>query len=122
MQRGVLDRGAAVTLREQKRLRDKSARPRRRVPRGAPLHEAADYIWVETLLNIAFKLVPSPNTTAMMATDIPAVMRPYSIAVAPAWSLRNAQIIPRMTIPIFGSEALGRFPDARVGSAVQFSP
>jgi len=34
------------------------------------------------LLNTPFRLVPSPLTTAMMATDMPAAINPYSIAVA----------------------------------------
>ena len=36
-----------------------------------------------TLPNVPFKFVPTPCTTAMIATEIPAAMRPYSIAVAP---------------------------------------
>ena len=37
---------------------------------------------VEIVLNLAFRLLPRPFTTAMIATEIPAAMRPYSIAVA----------------------------------------
>lgn len=32
--------------------------------------------------NVVSSLVPKPLTTAMMATEIPAAIRPYSIAVA----------------------------------------
>src|SRR6185437_5506386 len=43
-----------------------------------------DYLsWVEMLVNLAFNVVPRPLTTAMIATEIPAAMRPYSMAVAP---------------------------------------
>src|SRR5664279_741747 len=35
------------------------------------------------LLNLAFSAVPRPLTTAMMATEIPAAIKPYSMAVAP---------------------------------------
>jgi len=37
---------------------------------------------VETVLNVVFKFVPSACTVAMIATAMPAAMRPYSIAVA----------------------------------------
>ena len=39
--------------------------------------------WVETLENVVFNCVPSPFTTAMMAMEMPAAIRPYSMAVAP---------------------------------------
>src|SRR5476651_2555796 len=38
------------------------------------------------LWNLAFSVVPRPFTTAMIATEIPAAIRPYSIAVAPELS------------------------------------
>jgi hypothetical protein len=41
------------------------------------------------LLNVVFKLVPSVFTTAMMATEIPAAIRPYSMAVAPRSSFKK---------------------------------
>jgi hypothetical protein len=34
-------------------------------------------------------LVPSPFTTAMIASEIPAAIKPYSIAVAPVSSAKN---------------------------------
>src|SRR5579871_5588065 len=34
-------------------------------------------------VNLAFRLVPRPFTTAMIASEMPAAMRPYSMAVAP---------------------------------------
>jgi hypothetical protein len=39
--------------------------------------------------NFVFSLVPRPFTTAMIATEIPAAIRPYSIAVAPDSSCRK---------------------------------
>ena len=38
---------------------------------------------VDTIVNVVVKAVPVACTTAMMATEIPAAIRPYSIAVAP---------------------------------------
>src|SRR5215510_8325378 len=35
------------------------------------------------VVNLAFRLVPRPLTTAMIASEMPAAIRPYSIAVAP---------------------------------------
>src|ERR1700733_11457416 len=37
----------------------------------------------ETLVKVDVNLVPRPCTTTMMATEMPAAMRPYSMAVAP---------------------------------------
>jgi hypothetical protein len=34
-------------------------------------------------VNLVLSLVPSPLTTAMMASAMPAAIRPYSMAVAP---------------------------------------
>ena len=49
--------------------------------RMRPLTEAAYFYCVEMLLNLALKLMPSLFTTVMMATDMPAAIRPYSIAM-----------------------------------------
>jgi hypothetical protein len=40
-------------------------------------------------LNMVFKLLPSPLTTAMIASAIPAAISPYSMAVAPDSSFQN---------------------------------
>ena len=46
-----------------------------------------DYLsWVEMLVNLVFSELPRPFTTAMIATEIPAAIRPYSMAVAPETS------------------------------------
>ena len=47
------------------------------------------FIAVETDEKVLFKLVPRAWTVAMIATAMPAAMRPYSIAVAPASSVRK---------------------------------
>ncbi len=39
--------------------------------------------------NVPFSVEPRPFTAAMIANEMPAAMRPYSIAVAPAWSAQN---------------------------------
>ena len=41
------------------------------------------------LLNFTFKPVPRPLTTEMMAIEMPAAIKPYSMAVAPDSSLRK---------------------------------
>jgi len=43
-----------------------------------------------TLVNVALRFVPTFFTTVMIATEIPAAIRPYSIAVAPDSFFRNA--------------------------------
>jgi hypothetical protein len=66
----------------------------RPVPRVAaarrPL-DAGDRYFNELLIavNLVSSLVPRPLTTAMMASAIPAAIKPYSIAVAPVWSAQN---------------------------------
>jgi hypothetical protein len=40
-------------------------------------------------VNLVLILVPSPFTTAMIANEMPAAIKPYSIAVAPDSSARN---------------------------------
>ena len=45
-----------------------------------------------TEVKVALSLVPTVPTTVMMATEIPAAMRPYSIAVAPDSSFANLEI------------------------------
>ena len=45
------------------------------------------------LSNLPFKVVPIALTVAMITTEMPAAIRPYSIAVAPESSFRNAVIL-----------------------------
>src|SRR5262245_12541537 len=48
------------------------------------------FSWVEMLSNLAFRVVPIAFTVAIITTEMPAAIRPYSIAVAPESSFRNA--------------------------------
>jgi hypothetical protein len=43
--------------------------------------------------NLLLSLVPSPFTIAMMASEMPAAISPYSMAVAPDSSLRNLRSV-----------------------------
>src|SRR5262249_13405204 len=45
--------------------------------------------WVEMFENGVFSWPPSVFTTAVMATELPAAIKPYSMAVAPDSSLAN---------------------------------
>ena len=51
---------------------------------------------VEIELKVDLSFVPRPFTTAMIATEMPAAIRPYSMAVAANSSLRNALNLVRM--------------------------
>jgi hypothetical protein len=48
-----------------------------------PLLQWDHFKAVETLLKVVFRLVPSVCTATMIATETPAAIRPYSMAVAP---------------------------------------
>src|SRR5438445_12517088 len=48
---------------------------------------------VETEVKVVFNLEPSPCTTAIIATEMPAAMRPYSMAVAPDSSLAKRRSV-----------------------------
>ena len=43
--------------------------------------------------NLLLSLVPSPFTIAMMASEMPAAISPYSMAVAPDSSVRNLRSV-----------------------------
>jgi len=61
----------------------------------------SDYLsWSETLLKLVFSLVPIVFTTAMIATEIPAAIRPYSIAVAPDSFFRKERIFDMRRAPL----------------------
>src|SRR3954470_1209667 len=56
-------------------------------------HRTAAYLSaVETDVKVVFRPEPTVPTTVIMATEIPAAIRPYSIAVAPS-SLRQNCLI-----------------------------
>ena len=46
--------------------------------------------WVEIDENLVLSFAPKLFTTAMMATEMPAAMRPYSVALAALSSFRKA--------------------------------
>ena len=50
---------------------------------------AAYFNEVLMAVNLVLSLVPSPFTAAIMASEMPAAISPYSIAVAPDSSARN---------------------------------
>src|SRR4029077_4309483 len=62
-----------------------------RLLRNADVGGNAYLSWVETVLNVPLRGVPTEYTEAMITIDIPAAIRPYSIAVAPDSSFRNAK-------------------------------
>ena len=47
------------------------------------------FSWLEMLVNVVFRLEPIVFTTAIIAIEMPAAIRPYSMAVAPLSSLRK---------------------------------
>jgi hypothetical protein len=67
----------------------KTKQPRRgEGPTGSYLPSPRAYLRaVETLVNVVLSWVPKACTVAMIATAMPAAIRPYSIAVAPCSSL-----------------------------------
>ena len=58
------------------------ARPR---SLGLPPEKGTRYYFNEVLIesNLVLRLLPNPLTTATIAIEIPAAIKPYSIAVAP---------------------------------------
>src|SRR5450631_3286533 len=63
-------------------------RPRSMAPGPLYLQIPADYLPAVascdvTVLNVLVSCVPRPLTAAMMATEMPAAIKPYSMAVAP---------------------------------------
>src|SRR6266540_3682640 len=58
--------------------------------------------------NVLFKFVPTVPTTVMMATEMPAAIRPYSMAVAPSSFLMNLPISDVMVMCPFQFPSRGR--------------
>ena len=58
--------------------------------------------------NMPLMLLPSPLTIAMIASEIPAAINPYSMAVAPAWSRQNlkAKVFIYPALPLLRAEML----------------
>jgi len=57
---------------------------------------------VDTVEKVVFRLVPRASTVAMIATAMPAAMRPYSMAVAPVSSARKR----KTSVVMMGSSVL----------------
>jgi hypothetical protein len=71
-------------------LINRSNRIRMAVSNLTPAVQGGFYLSaVATLVKVVFRLDPNVPTTVMIATEIPAAMRPYSMAVAPCSSVRN---------------------------------
>jgi hypothetical protein len=71
-----------IDLKPTNRDFDQQAKPLRRF--------RLDYLSaVETDENVVFRFVPRPCTTAMIATEMPAAMSPYSMAVAAVSSFKK---------------------------------
>ena len=68
----------------------------RRLGAGAP-----ETYFNEVLIavNLLLSLEPSPFTTVMMASAMPAAIRPYSMAVAAVSSFKNLEIIFTASVP-----------------------
>lgn len=58
-------------------------------------------------VNLVLRLEPSPLTTAIIASAMPAAIRPYSIAVAPDSSAKN---FDRERFNSASQGCLGKFP------------
>ena len=54
-----------------------------------PATELSYFNCVEMLVNLPLRVVPIELTAAMITTEMPAAMRPYSIAVAPRFVLQK---------------------------------
>ena len=61
-----------------------------------------------TEVNLSFRVPPRPLTTAMIASAIPAAIKPYSIAVAPDSSFRKFKIERLMMLFLSGPPAGSR--------------
>jgi hypothetical protein len=59
------------------------------IPRDRAANPQRHLSWVEIELNVDLSFVPRFDTTAMIASEIPAAIRPYSIAVAADSSFRK---------------------------------
>src|SRR5690349_8001431 len=60
--------------------------------------------WVEMLVNALLSLPPMAFTAPMITTEMPAAMRPYSMAVAPLSSRRK-----RLNVDMMLSQFIGAF-------------
>jgi hypothetical protein len=72
--------------------------------------------------NLVLSFTPIPFTTAMIASEIPAAINPYSMAVAPDSSARNRRMVVSSTIaagPIGQTLAADGAPTGEGGKALE---
>jgi len=84
------------SIRAQSAMRPakKISRPPRAALSSAARLESEGYLsWVDILLNVPLSAEPTESTEATITIEMPAAIRPYSIAVAPDSSFRNAQTL-----------------------------
>jgi hypothetical protein len=62
--------------------------------------------WEDTPLNVELSCEPSELTTAIIATEMPAAINPYSMAVAPDSSLTKPLISLSMSAPYLPSPCM----------------
>jgi hypothetical protein len=58
-----------------------------------PPAEAAYFRDELIAVNLVFNFAPRPFTIAMIASEMPAAIRPYSMAVAPVSSAQNLRMV-----------------------------
>jgi hypothetical protein len=93
---GGNDPGAGLPVPRSQRIATKSKRP--------PQLAASFYFSEElTEENTVFRLLPKPFTAAIIASAIPAAIRPYSIAVAPDSSDENLNKLRFKTASVGGA-------------------
>ena len=63
-----------------------------------------NYNALETDEKVVFSLLPRPCTTAMIATEMPEAMRPYSMAVAPDSSRIKRRTSLLIELPPLGED------------------
>jgi hypothetical protein len=68
--------------------------------RSSPTWRVCYLSWVEILVNLASRLVPIALTVAMITTEMPAAIKPYSMAVAPDSSFRNEKTLDIEVFPV----------------------
>jgi hypothetical protein len=85
------------------------------VPRG----KSFDY-FSELLIevNLLLRLVPKPFTATMIAIEMPAAIRPYSMAVAPDSSLQNLErsLIVLLALICPGTKGCAQFREHKIAS------
>src|SRR3954454_14167204 len=84
---------------------------------GRQLEYPGLFTFALTFANSLLRLVPSEFTATMMATAMPAAIRPYSIAVAPPSSRRKDFRMLIAVLPKIGARATASLAD-RIGQSL----